>query len=399
MKRVRVLFLLDDIWSMDEGKGVPSLALLLDLCAPRFDCRVLTTDERGYRPPPGMSLRRVARLRAPACGGRWIAYLWAWLNYAWITLRYLIAGLRGPVPDVIYCSSAYPALAAFLLARACRRPEIRRLYGTFLHPVLGSPLQLCVRGIESLSYLLPADKFVLTDDGTRADRVAARFGIPRSAVWFLRNGVDMCEDDPDETRRLRHSVRAGLGIPADAPIVLAVSRLAAWKRVDLIVAAVNRLPAGERYLVVVGDGPERRSLEASARDPGIRFVGAVDRARVREFMRAADCFVSMYELSNLGNPLFEALSAGLPVITRDDGGVTSEFLDPGTAILLRGDDESLIGGLSAALREVLASAELRRRLGSAGRSLARRKLTSWRSRLEAEVLLIERFGARKGGGR
>src|SRR5690606_6079997 len=69
--------------------------------------------------------------------------------------------------------------------------------------------------------------------------------------------------------------------PATAPpddYYLVVSRLVGYKRVDLAVEACTQMG---RRLVVVGEGPERKRLEAMA-GPTVEFLGRQDDATVAE---------------------------------------------------------------------------------------------------------------------
>ncbi|MEY4298474.1 MAG: hypothetical protein RLZZ423_1653 [Cyanobacteriota bacterium] len=99
-------------------------------------------------------------------------------------------------------------------------------------------------------------------------------------------------------------------------VYLCLCRLVPYKRVDLVVEAFNRtgLP-----LVVIGDGPERRRLEARAR-PNVQLLGRLPQAEVNGWL--ARCRAYVYAgLEDFGIAPVEAMAAGAPVIGLGQGGL------------------------------------------------------------------------------
>ncbi len=101
-----------------------------------------------------------------------------------------------------------------------------------------------------------------------------------------------------------------------------VSRLSAYKRVDVAVKAFNEL--GLR-LIVVGEGRERGALEQLARD-NITFTGRVDDATVKQLLGSARGFVFPAE-DDFGIVCVEALASGAPVVALGLGGATEIVRD------------------------------------------------------------------------
>lgn len=100
------------------------------------------------------------------------------------------------------------------------------------------------------------------------------------------------------------------------PYLLSVGRLEGYKRVDLVIAAAA---LGAHELVVAGDGPERRALEAAAAQTGtqVRFLGRVDDAELHRWIRGAAVVVTMSEREAFGLVILEAFAAGVPVVASD----------------------------------------------------------------------------------
>lgn len=203
-----------------------------------------------------------------------------------------------------------------------------------------------------------------------ATRIRAAFdalpGLGPERVFVVHNGVVA-----PERRQAPGTVRAQLGIAADAPVVGAVARLAPQKRLDRLLRAVAALPA-DAHCVVAGDGEERAPLAALAEELGIagrvHFLGHRD--DTGDVLAALDVFVVSSEREGLSNAMLEALAAGVPVVSTavsGAGDALEPFADgiaPGVIVGPSGD------GLASALRRLLADAGLRGRMAEAGRRRA-----------------------------
>jgi glycosyltransferase involved in cell wall biosynthesis len=104
--------------------------------------------------------------------------------------------------------------------------------------------------------------------------------------------------------------------PDRADFYLTVSRLVPYKRVNLLVEAFRRRP--DARLVVIGDGPERRRLEAAA-PANVTFLGYQPEAVARDHFRRARAFLYAAE-EDFGIVPVEAQAAGTPVVAYGRGG-------------------------------------------------------------------------------
>jgi len=104
-------------------------------------------------------------------------------------------------------------------------------------------------------------------------------------------------------------------------------------------------------LAIAGEGPHRAALEARARLRGVaarvRFLGAVDPARMPDLYASCDAFVMPSTSETQGLVLAEALVAGLPIVAVDSP-VTREVLGPAGRIVPP-DAERLGRALAAAV--------------------------------------------------
>jgi glycosyltransferase involved in cell wall biosynthesis len=173
-------------------------------------------------------------------------------------------------------------------------------------------------------------------------------------------------------------------------VAIAVGRLVGAKRFDRFLAAlaIARRQVPHLHGVIVGEGPERESLEREARRlgleaPVLRFIGR--RADVPALLRQADVLVSSSDHEGFPNVLLEAMAARLPIVTTPAGDAASVVLADVTGYVVPADD---IEGLSGRLVLLAASSALREQVGRAGRarveamyrddSLADRLLTVYR---------------------
>ena len=97
---------------------------------------------------------------------------------------------------------------------------------------------------------------------------------------------------------------------------LMVSALAPYKKVEMAIAACDRLGMP---LQIVGEGPEADALKALA-GPGTKFLGSVNRERLRDLYRGASLFLQP-GVEDFGIASVEALACGTPVVAVGKGGI------------------------------------------------------------------------------
>jgi glycosyltransferase involved in cell wall biosynthesis len=120
----------------------------------------------------------------------------------------------------------------------------------------------------------------------------------------------------------------------------------AAKRIDLAIAAAGRAGHG---LDIVGDGPERRRLEAIA-GPDVRFLGRLTDAEARERLARCTALV-MPGREDFGLVAVEAQASGRPPIVLAQGGALDSVTDGVSGIHVHAPDPD---AFAAAMRRVAA---------------------------------------------
>jgi glycosyltransferase involved in cell wall biosynthesis len=302
----------------------------------------------------------------------------------------------GVLDNVRATSRAWPGLLAFpaMLAHAAAS-RAATWDGIVSHFALPSALVggLVRRGLPHLAVAHSADLHLLSRlPGRRA--LARRIEAGSDALWFVSNaGRALFEGALGRPARTRVIVSPmGISAPvtgrrteSDVLRVVCVGRLVAVKGVDVLVDALAGLE--NVRLTVVGDGPERASLEARARSLDVGFVGAVPHAHALHHIAHADVLVLPSRVLASGRTegapvvLLEAMQAGVPIIASAVGGVPELVGD--AACLVPPDDAP---ALHRAMRALQHDGDYRASLGAKGRVRAARHTWPELARLAERAL-------------
>jgi glycosyltransferase involved in cell wall biosynthesis len=150
-----------------------------------------------------------------------------------------------------------------------------------------------------------------------------------------------------------------------------VGALVEQKRPERALDVVQRLrDAGHRvHLVVVGDGPRRASLEATARARGIAadvsFLG--HRRDIANVLGGLDVVLLTSDVEGIPGIVIEAQMAGCPVVTFRLGRVAEVVDDGATGVVLPRAD---VGAMVDAVAALVTDADARARMGRAARARA-----------------------------
>jgi len=375
-RRLRILFAAP-AWSPSRAFGGPVVVageLVRRLVARGHGVEVLTTTILDLQHRPA------ARSSVAVVDGATVRYLATPLRYRWMgitpTLPLALARLRRP--DIVHVFGFRDPVTTGTAAwcRVAGIPYVFEPLGMF-QPRLRKVL--LKRGLDATLYrgiTRGAAAVVAASEREREDVIAC--GVPAAKVHVRGNGfpdpVDATRvgkpgSDPAGVRPQKFGLpsgdlRARLGIPADAPLVLYVGRIAAGKGIEHLLAAVRELPRA--HLVIAGPD-DRHGVSTDAER--VHTLPMTEEPP-RQLYPQADVFVLASAGESFGMVAAEAAAAGTPVIVSDRCGIAG-FFEDGEALVVPYERDAVVD----AIRRVLADDALRDQLARGGPAAARR--TSW----------------------
>ncbi len=301
-------------------------------------------------------------------------------------LRRLRRVLRGIAPDVVH-SNGFKVHAAGALALPTGARLVWHVHDfTGTRPLMGGVL----RRLSSRASAAIAVSRAVADD------LRAVCG-PRLPVHVVYNAVDLARFTPEGTRADLASLA---GMPPEPPGTVTVGLVATmglWKGHRVFIDAISRLPADLPLRAYVVGGPIyatagsevdvgdlRRLLRERGQTDRIGITGFVDQPA--SAMRALDVVVhASTRPEPFGLVIAEAMACGRAVIATAAGGAAEIVDDRVDALAV---PPGSVEALAAAIRRLAEDAELRARLGAAGRAKAERRFD--RARLAAETAPVYR---------
>ena len=298
--------------------------------------------------------------------------------------------------DLIYGFGTYGALAG-ILSYILRIPNVRRIFGTFLYPELGQGTRtdkvkaFLRHTMPYCLFSLPTAGLIITNDGTHGDKAARILGQPPSKIHYLYNGV---EKQIEKRLDLAKPVKLLENLKRDEQAILVyMSRLAKWKRVDRAIKAMKYIQHTPKpLLVVIGDGPAREELNALVAQEGlqeyVKFLGQLPQEDALGIVLLGDIFMSLYEHANLGNALIEAMFLGRCIISINDGSLDGLIENGVNGILV---DEPSPQVIAASIDSLLRIPSICSEYGKRAKNRAMEVFDTWETRIQKEIQLIERI--------
>ena len=188
-------------------------------------------------------------------------------------------------------------------------------------------------------------------------------GIERVDLW--QRGVDTELFQPAYANlEMRNYLSQG---KPNSRILLYVGRLGVEKEIDRIKPILEAIP--NACLALVGDGPNRQTLEQHFANTPTHFVGYLRGQELASAYASADAFVFPSRTETLGLVLLEAMAAGTPVVAANSGGIPDIVTNGINGHLFDPADEK---GAITATQKLLAQSEERETLRQNARAEAER---------------------------
>jgi glycosyltransferase involved in cell wall biosynthesis len=292
----------------------------------------------------------------------------------WLAWRTLTRIFRARQPHIVHTHSGKAGILGRLAARKAGVPIIvHSIHGPSFGLFQGALANFAFTGAERCAGQV-TDHFIVVAEAMTRQYLAAGIGRPEQYSRIF-SGFDLgpflnAGRDPDLAGRL--------GLKEGDFVVGKIARLFELKGHDDLFAVapelVRRVP-GIKFLLV-GDGPWRQRFETMAAAMGLQdrfvFVGLVPPDQVCRYVGLMDCLVHLSRREGLPRALPQALAAGKPVVAYDCDGAGEVCLDGQTGFLVKPDDHAT---LVERIVQLAGNAELRSRLGAAGREFVRGRFT------------------------
>ena len=290
------------------------------------------------------------------------------LPYPWLPGRIDRLAVRHDADLVVWD----PAVPLGLTAPHVDRPYAVVLHGSEVTVPGRLPVTraLLARVLDRASLVICAGRYAAVE----AERAAGR---PLPTV-VVPPGVDVRRFVPLDKGE-RASARLEFGLPIDAPLVVAVTRLVPRKGMDTLIRAGGLLRSRFPNLVVAiaGTGRDERRLQELAQRSGVtvRLLGRVPDGLLPGLLGAGDVFAMPcrsqwwgLEQEGFGIVFVEAAAAGIPQVAGRSGGSAEAVIHGETGLVVDIPDDP--DRVAEAIATLLDDEELRATMGQAARRRA-----------------------------
>ncbi len=300
-------------------------------------------------------------------------------------------------PDVLYERANLFLLSGFWVKRTQKLPMIlevnaplameRKKFGSLALSRLAQICEECVW--RNADFVLPVSHSLAA--------ILRQSGISDNRIGVIPNGIDRRSllktvDHESAKKRLGLSDKLVLGFAGFVREWHGVEQV-----VDILAANIDR---SDLHLLIVGDGPARKTIEERAAMVGIvervTVTGVVGRNRIMDYVSAFDIALQP-RVTPYASPLklFEYMALGRAIIAPRTPNIEEILTNGETALLFDPDDS---GSLTACLRRLCDDVDLRQRLGQAARQSAIEHDYTWQKNAQAVEEVIEKLVPQKPEG-
>ena len=237
-------------------------------------------------------------------------------------------------------------------------------HGWVFEEPLPGPMKTLYRLAEKYTARAKDAIITLSEEDKKIAR--EKLGVPINRLTLIRNGVK------EPTLPLSGAeARQSLSLPADAIVVGTIANHYKTKGLDVLLHVVAEIKKeiGNLQVIILGDGPERRQLEALIDKLDlhscVRLTGFLPDAA--KYLPAFDIFVLPSRKEGSPYTLLEAMHAGLPIIATTVGAIPDIITNGEHGLLVPRESPY---ALSTALRKLINDPEYANRLGLAAQNRA-----------------------------
>jgi glycosyltransferase involved in cell wall biosynthesis len=253
--------------------------------------------------------------------------------------------------DILNPQGMYTAFSCWMASLGFRKMKSKTV--TTIHMISSMKLYRFASSLNVFS------DWIVTESVCERDRLTTH-GVRPDRVTVISNSVDMVRFSRDHSRPV---LRNEYCVDDTTCCFGIVARLSKEKcHLDFVEAArlTHEVNENTRFFIV-GDGPERESIERAVKGAEAFILLTGMRRDIPDVLRSLDCFVLTSDLESLPLSIREAMSMGLPVISTDVGGVREAVLEGVTGLVVPPHDP---GRIADAMVRIAGDRALRNAMGS-----------------------------------
>tara|TARA_Y100001934_G_scaffold281669_1_gene392189 strand:- start:3744 stop:4901 length:1158 start_codon:yes stop_codon:yes gene_type:complete len=252
--------------------------------------------------------------------------------------------------DLLHVHYAIPhASAAYLAKQILKKQGIHIPYMTTLH---GTDITLVGKEPEfepTISFAINQSDIVTSVSRSLKEETYRHFKVAKE-IRVIPNFVCISKFNKEQDK-----CKKDLFAPSGEKVLMHISNFRKVKRIQDVIkihSIVNaKIPT---RLILIGDGPERSSMERLAREEGVEdstyFLGKIK--ETEKALCLADVYLMTSETESFGVSALEALASGVPVISSNTGGIPEVNTHNTTGFLSKvGDVEDMAKNLSNLLTD------------------------------------------------
>lgn len=197
-------------------------------------------------------------------------------------------------------------------------------------------------------------------------------GADGNKIEVVTTNSDHKKYGPSE--EVRKKVRQGLGVDDNLCLISFSGRITAQKQPKVLINTIfelSKMVKDGYVLAVAGDGPDMSMIRELVKMHGITdkvwFLGELTNSATIELLQASDIFFLPSLWEGISLAVYEAMTAGLPVVGADVGG-QRELVIPGTGYLInRSDEATEAKAYASILASLVTNPGLRKKIGNSAR--------------------------------